>query len=78
VYNLLEPALSQEVFKEKLRHIKASGAEILATGTSGCHMQSAAGASLAGVPLQDCHPVELLDQAYARAGLYQAKESFEL
>jgi glycolate oxidase iron-sulfur subunit len=78
VYNLLEPALSQEVLKEKLRHIKASGAEILATGNAGCHMQIAAGAKLAGVPLQVCHPVELLDAAYARAGLYQAKESFEL
>jgi glycolate oxidase iron-sulfur subunit len=78
VYNLLEPALSQEVLKEKLRHIKASGAEILATGNAGCQMQIAAGAKLAGVPVQVCHPVELLDEAYARAGLYQAKESFEL
>ncbi|HEY6047404.1 MAG TPA: (Fe-S)-binding protein, partial [Pyrinomonadaceae bacterium] len=78
VYNLLEPALSQEVLKEKLRHIEASGAEILATGNAGCHMQIAAGAKLAGLPLQVCHPVELLDEAYARAGLYQAKETFEL
>jgi glycolate oxidase iron-sulfur subunit len=78
VYNLLEPALSQEVLKEKLRQIKASGAEILATGNAGCHMQIAAGAKLAAVPLQVCHPVELLDEAYARAGLYQAKESYEL
>ena len=78
VYNLLEPVLSQEVLKEKLRHIKASGAEILATGNAGCHMQIAAGAKLAGAPLQVCHPVELLDEAYARAGLYQVKESFEL
>lgn len=78
VYNLLEPALSQEVLKEKLRQIKASGAEILATGNAGCHMQIAAGAKLAGVPLQVCHPIELLDEAYARAGLYQAKETIEL
>ena len=70
VYNLLEPALSQEVLKEKLRHIKASGAEILATGNAGCHMQIAAGARLAGIPLRVCHPVELLDESYARAGFY--------
>src|SRR4030095_9467026 len=75
VYNLLEPDLSQEVLKEKLRHIKASGAEVLATGNAGCHMQIAAGATLAGVPLQVCHPIELLDEAYARAGFYGEKET---
>ncbi|HKP37605.1 MAG TPA: heterodisulfide reductase-related iron-sulfur binding cluster [Pyrinomonadaceae bacterium] len=77
VYNLLEPDLSREVLKEKLRHIDASGAEVLATGNAGCQMQIAAGAMLSGMPLKVCHPVELLDEAYARAGLYE-KESFEL
>jgi glycolate oxidase iron-sulfur subunit len=78
VYNLLEPLLSREVLREKLRHIEASGAEVLATGNAGCQMQIAAGARLAGMPLQVCHPVELLDESYARAGFYEAKESFEL
>ena len=70
VYNLLEPELSQEVLAEKLEHIKASGAEVLATGNAGCQMQIAAGAKLAGMPLRVCHPVELLDESYARAGFY--------
>jgi glycolate oxidase iron-sulfur subunit len=75
VYNLLEPQLSQEVLNEKLRHINESGAEVLATGNPGCHMQIAAGAKLAGMSLRVCHPVELLDEAYANAGYYGAEET---
>jgi glycolate oxidase iron-sulfur subunit len=74
VYNLLEPQLSQEVLNEKLKHIAESGAEVLATGNAGCHMQIAAGAKLAGLPLRVCHPVELLDESYARAGFYNPAE----
>ena len=70
VYNLLEPQLSQEVLNEKLRNIADSGAEVLATGNPGCQMQIAAGARLAGMDLRVCHPVELLDDSYARAGFY--------
>jgi len=74
VYNLLEPQLSQEVLNEKLKHIAESGAEVLATGNPGCHMQIAAGAKLAGLPLRVCHPVELLDESYSRAGFYRPRE----
>jgi glycolate oxidase iron-sulfur subunit len=78
VYNLLEPQLSQEVLNEKLAHIAESGAEVLATGNPGCHMQIAAGAKLAGLPLRVCHPVELLDESYARAGFYAQRETTNL
>jgi glycolate oxidase iron-sulfur subunit len=70
VYNLLEPELSEKVLAEKLKHIKDCGATVLATGNVGCHMQIAAGARLAGMPLRVLHPVELLDESYERAGLY--------
>jgi glycolate oxidase iron-sulfur subunit len=70
VYNLLEPELSELVLAEKLKQIKDSGATVLATGNAGCHMQIAAGARLAGMTLRVCHPVELLDESYQRAGLY--------
>jgi glycolate oxidase iron-sulfur subunit len=70
VYNLLEPDLSSRVLAEKLRHVAESGAAVLATGNPGCHMQIAAGARLAGLGLRVCHPVELLDESYRRAGLY--------
>jgi len=74
VYNLLEPDLSEQVLAEKLRNIEQSGATVLATGNAGCHMQIAAGARLAGIPLRVCHPVELLDESYQRAGFYGASE----
>lgn len=70
VYNLLEPEMSSRVLGEKLAHIKETGAEILATGNPGCHMQIGAGARLAGLHLRVCHPVELLDESYCRAGFY--------
>jgi glycolate oxidase iron-sulfur subunit len=70
VYNLMQPELSEEVLAEKLKNIEQCGAKVLATGNSGCHMQIAAGARLAGIELRVCHPIELLDESYRRDGLY--------
>jgi len=70
VYNLLEPELSEQVLDEKLRNIEQSGARVLATGNPGCHMQIAAGARLSRMKLDVCHPIELLDESYRRAGFY--------
>ncbi|HVF55230.1 MAG TPA: heterodisulfide reductase-related iron-sulfur binding cluster [Pyrinomonadaceae bacterium] len=71
VYNLVEPELSARVLEEKLARVEETGARILATGNPGCHMQIGAGASLRGMPLRVCHPVELLDESYRRAGIYE-------
>jgi glycolate oxidase iron-sulfur subunit len=71
IYNLLEPDLSSRVLAEKLANVRATGAKILATGNPGCQMQIGAGALLAGMDLVTCHPVELLDEAYAKAGMYE-------
>ncbi len=71
IYNLLEPDLSSQVLQEKLTNIRETGATVLATGNPGCQMQIGAGALLSGMDLAVCHPVELLDEAYARAGLYE-------
>jgi glycolate oxidase iron-sulfur subunit len=72
VYNLLEPEMSERVLDEKLLHIEETGATLLATANPGCHMQIGAGAQLKGMKhLRVCHPVELLDEAYARAGIYE-------
>ena len=73
VYNLLETELSEQVLGEKIRNVGQSGATVLATGNPGCHMQIAAGARLAGNSLRVCHPVELLDESYSRAGFYDGK-----
>lgn len=71
IYNLLEPDLSSSVLAEKLANIQATHANTLATGNPGCQMQIGAGALLAGMELSVCHPVELLDEAYSRAGVYE-------
>ncbi|HEX8189312.1 MAG TPA: heterodisulfide reductase-related iron-sulfur binding cluster [Pyrinomonadaceae bacterium] len=72
VYNLLETELSARVLGEKLKHVRETGAGLLATGNPGCHMQLAAGARLAGLRLRVVHPVELLDESYRRAGFYNS------
>ena len=77
VYNLMEPELSARVLDEKLKHTNETGASVLATGNPGCHMQIGAGALLAKLPLRVCHPVELLDESYQRAGLYAESENQE-
>ncbi len=71
IYNLLEPDLSRSVLDEKLQNIRTTGATVLATGNPGCQMQIGAGAIFAGMDLTVCHPVELLDEAYAGAGIYE-------
>jgi glycolate oxidase iron-sulfur subunit len=71
IYNLLEPDLSGSVLDQKLSEIRKTGARVLATGNPGCQMQIGAGATLAGIDLIVCHPVELLDESYARAGMYE-------
>jgi glycolate oxidase iron-sulfur subunit len=70
IYNLLEPEMSALVLGEKLRQIEATGAKVLATGNPGCQMQIGAGACLNGMSLRVCHPVELLDESYQKAGFY--------
>ncbi|HEY0385071.1 MAG TPA: heterodisulfide reductase-related iron-sulfur binding cluster, partial [Pyrinomonadaceae bacterium] len=72
VYNLLEAEMAARVLDEKLARLQATGAEVLATGNPGCHMQIGAGARLKKIePLRVCHPIELLDESYQHAGFYQ-------
>lgn len=70
VYNLAEPELSSRVLEEKLARVAETGASVVATGNPGCHMQLGAGARLTGLRVEVCHPVELLDESYRRAGFY--------
>lgn len=77
IYNLLEAELSSRVLREKLRHVQEAKASLVATGNPGCHMQLGAGAHLAGLTLHACHPVELLDESYRRAGVYKTVTSDE-
>ncbi|MDO9415609.1 glycolate oxidase subunit GlcF [Pararhizobium sp.] len=58
-YNIMQPEISATLKERKLKNIKATKADIIATGNIGCMTQLAAGA---GMPI--LHTVELLDWAY--------------
>ncbi len=64
IYNLVEPDTSNAVLAPKLENIKATGAELVATGNPGCLMQIGAGLRRASIDSRAVHPVELLDASY--------------
>lgn len=68
IFTLVQPAVSARVLAPKLARIAESGAEVVATANPGCLMQIGGGLLLAGSEVVARHPVELLDEAYAREG----------
>jgi glycolate oxidase iron-sulfur subunit len=66
LYSMENPDLSQRILAPKLANIAASGASCVATGNPGCMMHIGAGLRRAGSSVTVRHPVELLDEAYAR------------
>lgn len=70
LYSLVQRGLSREILERKLAALAAARPDAVATGNPGCVMQLGAGLRAAGRPIPVAHPVELLDQSYARAGRY--------
>lgn len=68
IYNLVEPETSNVVLDRKLEHIAAANPEVVTTGNPGCMMQIGAGLIRSGSATRVMHPVELLDESYARRG----------
>ena len=66
IYNLQHPELSAKILDDKIRAIRESGADIVATGNPGCIMQIGAGAMMAGLKVDVLHPIELLDASYMK------------
>jgi glycolate oxidase iron-sulfur subunit len=73
IYSLLEPDLARQVLADKIRTFEeaAPKLDLVASGNPGCLMQIGAGLRAAGLKIPVVHPVELLDRAYAKAGLYE-------
>jgi len=67
IFNLIEPVVSQRVLAAKLARVAATQAPVVATGNPGCLMHIGAGLLLGGSSTVARHPVELLDESYARA-----------
>jgi len=74
IYNLTQPEMSQQLQSDKVKNIIATGADIVATGNPGCHMQLAAGLYESGFSnIHVEHPVVLLDRAYELSGYYSPR-----
>ena len=67
LYNVLEPAMSGDLRREKAEAIASTGATTVASANPGCSMQLAAGLAELGVRAEVVHPVQLLDRAYPKA-----------
>ncbi|MGO9244556.1 MAG: (Fe-S)-binding protein [Verrucomicrobiia bacterium] len=64
IYNITEPDMSLALLDRKMKHIAATGAEIVATGNPGCIGQIRYGAKRFGVNVEVVHPITLLARAY--------------
>lgn len=64
IYNLIQPEMAGELLDRKLKHIKSTGATVVANGNSGCLLQLINGAAQQGLTLRVAHPITLLAEAY--------------
>jgi len=64
VYNIVHAETADQVLDTKMADIAATGAEVIVTTNTGCHMQLIAGVRKAGLRARVMHVVELLDLAY--------------
>lgn len=70
LYALTQRDLSQMVLQAKVERIREAAPDVVVTGNPGCIMQLGAGLRGARLDIPVRHPVELLDDSYARAGYY--------
>jgi len=64
IYNLVQPEMAGQLLDRKLKHIRSTGATIVANGNSGCLLQLINGVRRAGLPVRVAHPMTLLAEAY--------------
>jgi glycolate oxidase iron-sulfur subunit len=63
VYNILEPAMADELLTLKIDRIVESGARTLVAGNPGCLMQIAKGCRARGLDIEVVHPITLVARA---------------
>ncbi len=76
LYSLYQGQLSAAVTRAKMAKLINSGAEIVATGNPGCHMQLQSGLKMAGSAIAVKHTMEVLDSAYSLDQNYRAVFEF--
>lgn len=63
---LRQPAIAERLLQDKLRWLKQDPPELLVTTNTGCALHLAAGIRAAGLPIEVCHPVDLLARQLAQ------------
>jgi glycolate oxidase iron-sulfur subunit len=64
IYNLIQPEMAGQLLERKIKHIRSTGATVVATGNPGCLLQLVNGAKQQGLHLRIVHPITLLAEAY--------------
>jgi glycolate oxidase iron-sulfur subunit len=72
IYNLIQPEMAGQLLERKLRHIRSTGAAVVATANPGCLLQLINGAKQRGFNLRVAHPITLLAEAYDATGAGRA------
>ena len=68
VYNIMQAETAEQVLEAKMNDIINSGAEIVVTTNTGCHMQLLYGVRKFGLDIEVIHLVELLERSYSLEG----------
>jgi glycolate oxidase iron-sulfur subunit len=64
IYNIIQPEMANDLLDRKVKHIKSTGAQVVATGNPGCLLQVINGCKREGVNVRVVHPITLLAEAY--------------
>jgi glycolate oxidase iron-sulfur subunit len=67
IYNITQPEMANQLLDRKIRHLRSTGAPVVATANSGCLLQIINGANQRQLPVRVVHPISLLAEAYRRA-----------
>jgi glycolate oxidase iron-sulfur subunit len=63
-YNLTKPDAAGDILDAKMADVAATGANLIVTSNTGCHMQLIAGVRRSGVKAKVMHVVEVLNLSY--------------
>ena len=63
IYNLTQPEMAGELLQRKMKHIRSTGARVVATGNPGCLLQIINGAKRESLELRIVHPITLLAES---------------
>jgi glycolate oxidase iron-sulfur subunit len=67
-YNLANPEAAAAILEAKMADVAATGAKLIVTSNTGCHMQLIAGVRRSGMQARVMHVVEVLNLAYEGKG----------